>query len=147
MSTYGKNIIINLFGESHGSAIGITINNLPAGIEIDLDDITFELSKRRPKSNLSTPRQEKDEFEFLSGYFKGKTTGSPLTLILRNADTRSRDYTPEILRPSHADYTSSVKYEGHHDYRGSGHFSGRITAPLMILGSISKQILENKKVK
>jgi chorismate synthase len=141
MSTYGKNIIINLFGESHGSAIGITINNLPAGIEIDLDDITFELSKRRPKSNLSTPRQEKDEFEFLSGYFKGKTTGSPLTVILRNADTRSRDYTPEILRPSHADYTSSVKYEGHHDYRGSGHFSGRITAPLMILGSISKQIL------
>ena len=146
MSTIGKNIIINLFGESHGKAIGITINNLPAGIEIDFKQIDHELLKRRPKSNLSTPRQEQDNYEVLSGLFNGKTTGTPLTFIIYNKDTKSKDYTPEILRPSHADYTAHIKYDGFQDYRGGGHFSGRITAPIMILGSICMQILAQKGI-
>lgn len=147
MSTFGRAIPVNLFGESHGKAIGIVINNLPAGFEIDLNKVNTELSKRRPKSNLSTPRQEQDEYEIVSGFFNGKTTGSPLTLMIPNRDTRSRDYTPNILRPSHADYTAHIKYKGHEDYRGGGHFSGRITAPIVVLGSICSQILEQKNIK
>ncbi len=147
MSTFGNNIVINLFGESHGKGIGIVINNLPAGIEINFDDINNELLKRRPKSNLSTPRQEQDEYQVVSGLFNGKTTGSPLTFIIYNEDTRSKDYSPDLLRPSHADYTAYLKYEGHQDYRGGGHFSGRITAPIMILGSICSQILAKKGIK
>ena len=105
MSTFGKAIPINLFGESHGKAIGIVINNLPAGIKLDLNRIEAELLKRRPKSNLSTPRQEQDEYQIVSGYFNERTTGAPLTIMIPNTDTRSRDYTSNILRPSHADYT------------------------------------------
>lgn len=146
MSTFGKNIIVNLFGESHGAGIGITINNLPAGIKINFDHIDKELLKRRPKSKLSTPRQEQDEYKILSGYYNDKTTGTPLTFVIPNKDTRSKDYTPEILRPSHADYTSHIKHDGHQDYRGGGHFSGRITAPLVILGAIATQILNRKNI-
>jgi len=146
MSTFGKAIPVNLFGESHGKAIGITINNLPGGIELDLDRIHNELFKRRPKSNLSTPRREQDELTFLSGYFEGKTTGTPLTIVINNLDTRSRDYTPNILRPSHADYTSHMKYNQSQDYRGGGHFSGRLTTPIVILGAIASQILEQKGI-
>jgi chorismate synthase len=146
MSTYGTMIPINLFGESHGEAIGIVINNLPAGIKLDLEAINYALTLRRPKSNLSTPRQEQDEYEFLSGFFNGVTTGSPLTIIIKNKDKRSRDYTPNVMRPSHADFPAHIKYNGHEDYRGGGHFSGRITAPLMILGAISKQILQQKDI-
>lgn len=146
MSTFGNSIQINLFGESHGKAIGIIINNLPAGITLDEDRIKEGLTKRRPKSNISTPRQEKDPYEIVSGYFNNKTTGTPLTIIIPNGDTRSRDYNPSILRPSHADFTSYIKYDNSHDYRGSGHFSGRITTPLVILGAICSQILEEKGI-
>lgn len=146
MSSYGKVIHINLFGESHGKAIGIVINNLPAGLTLDKSRISKALLKRRPKSKLSTSRQEQDNYEFISGYFKNKTTGTPLTIIIPNMDTRSKDYNPELLRPSHADYTSYIKYDNNHDYRGSGHFSGRITAPLVILGAICEQILESKGI-
>lgn len=146
MSAFGKNIEVNLFGESHGKAIGIVINNLPAGITLDETKIKETLTLRRPKGNISTPRQEKDPYEIVSGYFNNKTTGTPLTILIPNGDTRSKDYTPEILRPSHADYTAFMKYNNHHDYRGSGHFSGRITAPIVILGSICNQILEKKGI-
>jgi len=146
MSTFGKAIEITLFGESHGKAIGIVISNLPAGISLDLADIKAALYKRRPTSSLSTSRQEQDEFEIISGYFNGLTTGSPLTFLIQNNDIHSSDYNPDILRPSHADYTSHVKYESHQDYRGGGHFSGRITAPLVILGAISSQILAKKGI-
>lgn len=146
MSTFGKQIIVNLFGESHGKAIGIVINNLPAGITLDEEQIKAALTLRRPKGNISTSRQEQDPYEIISGYFNNKTTGSPLTIIIPNSDTRSKDYTPEILRPSHADYTAYVKYNNHHDYRGSGHFSGRITTPIVILGSICMQILKQKGI-
>ncbi|MFK5883787.1 MAG: chorismate synthase [Candidatus Izemoplasma sp.] len=146
MSTFGKSIEVSLFGESHGDSIGITIHNLPSGILLDLDEIANELLKRRPKSKLSTPRQEKDTFKFLSGLFNGRTTGSPLTVVIENKDTKSKDYSQAVLRPSHADFTSHIKYNSYNDYRGSGHFSGRITAPLMILGAISKQLLKTKNI-
>jgi len=146
MSTYGKIIEINLFGESHGSAIGIVINNLPAGIKLDLDKFDEALSKRRPKGEESTKRREQDNYEIVSGFFKGRTTGSPFTVLIRNSDTRSKDYNPNILRPSHADYTAYKKYNGFNDFRGGGHFSGRITAPLMILGAICSQILRQKGI-
>ncbi len=146
MSTFGKAIEVNLFGESHGDSIGIVINNLPAGIKLDLNNIDNELYKRRPKSDLSTPRQEKDEYKIISGYYNNYTTGTPLTIVIPNMDKRSKDYNPEILRPSHADYTSHIKHRGFEDFRGSGHFSGRITAPLVILGAISSQILKQKGI-
>lgn len=146
MSTFGKAIEINLFGESHGDSIGLVINNLPAGIKIDFDTIDKELYKRRPKSSLSTPRQEKDEYKIISGYYNNFTTGTPLTIVIQNKDIKSKDYDPEILRPSHADYTSQIKYNGFQDYRGSGHFSGRITTPLVILGAISNQLLLQKEI-
>jgi len=146
MSTYGSVIHINLFGESHGEAIGIVINNLPAGLVLDQNRIEAALLKRRPKSNLSTSRREQDEYKIISGYFNGKTTGTPLTIIIPNQDTRSKDYTPELLRPSHADYTSIIKYSNNNDYRGGGHFSGRITTPLVILGAICETILEEKGI-
>jgi len=146
MSSFGQVIHINLFGESHGKAIGIVINNLPAGLELDFNRIEHALYKRRPKSKLSTSRREKDDYQLLSGYFNNKTTGTPLTIIIPNDDTRSKDYNPNIIRPSHADYTASIKYHNHQDYRGGGHFSGRITAPLVILGAICEQILEKEGI-
>jgi chorismate synthase len=146
MSTFGKQIIINLFGESHGNGVGIVINNFPAGIKIDLDEIRRDLSLRRPSSKISTERVEMDEFKFLSGYYKGFTTGSPLSIFIENTNKRSKDYNREILRPSHADYTAHVKYNGYEDYRGGGHFSGRVTAPLMILGTLCKQVLRSNGI-
>lgn len=146
MSSYGSVIHINLFGESHGEAIGIVINNLPAGLTLDKNRIEAALLKRRPTSNLSTARREQDEYTIVSGYFNDKTTGAPLTILIPNQDTRSRDYTPELLRPSHADYTAKVKYDNSNDYRGGGHFSGRITTPLVILGAICESILEKKGI-
>ena len=146
MSSFGKIIHINLFGESHGKSIGIVINNLPAGIVLDKARIEKALYKRRPKSDLSTPRQEEDTYEIISGYFNNKTTGTPLTIIIANTDIRSKDYSPDILRPSHSDFTGRAKYNNSNDYRGSGHFSGRITTPLVILGAISEQILESKGI-
>ena len=146
MSTFGKAISVSLFGESHGKAIGITIHGLPAGITLDLENINNELTKRRPKSNLSTPRQEADNYDIISGFYNSKTTGTPLTIVITNSDTRPKDYHPSVLRPSHADYTAHIKHKGHQDYRGSGHFSGRITAPLVVLGAICSQILKQKNI-
>jgi chorismate synthase len=146
MSSFGTVIHIDLFGESHGPKIGIVIHNLPAGLRLDQERIQAALSRRRPSSDLATARQESDPYEIVSGYFNDHTTGTPLTILIPNQDTRSRDYEPDILRPSHSDYVAHIKYHGHHDYRGGGHFSGRITAPLVILGAICEQILEQKGV-
>ena len=146
MSTFGTALPISLFGESHGPFIGMTIHQLPAGILIDQARIDKELSKRRPKSELSTPRQEQDALQWISGVFQGRTTGAPLTFLIANSDTRSKDYKPDELRPSHADFAAGVKYRGFQDYRGGGHFSGRLTAVISVLGALSQSILEAKGV-
>lgn len=148
-STFGNNIKISIFGESHGSAIGVNIDGLPAGIQLDMDNIRYEMARRAPgKSKTTTARSEKDEFEILSGYFNHRTTGTPLCAIIRNEDKRSGDYekTKDLMRPSHADYTGHIRYQGHNDYRGGGHFSGRLTAPIVLAGAIAKEILKNHRI-
>lgn len=145
-SITGKNIKISLFGESHGDLIGITIDGLKSGIALNIDYIYDQLNKRKSIANISTPRKEKDEFEIVSGYFNGYTTGTPLTILIKNENTKSTDYKPNLLRPSHADYSAFLKYDGYQDYRGGGHFSGRMTVGLVIAGAICKQILENKGI-
>ncbi len=146
---WGKNVKISIFGESHGVAIGVTIDGLPAGIELDLDYINQEMQRRAPgKNSISTPRKEGDQFEILSGFFNGKTTGTPLCSIIRNSNQKSKDYDSikSIMRPSHGDFPGHIKYDGHNDYRGGGHFSGRITAPLVFAGALAKHILEQKGI-
>jgi len=146
---FGSNIKISIFGESHGTAIGVNIDGLPSGFEIDMDKVLFEMGRRAPgKNQLSTARKEADLPEILSGYFEGRTTGTPLCAIIRNSDTRSKDYskTKDFMRPGHADYSGFERYSGFNDYRGGGHFSGRITAPLVFAGAICKQILEDKGI-
>ena len=148
-SNFGKNYCISIFGETHGTALGINIDGIPSGTELDLDFIREEMKRRAPgKSELATPRVEKDEFEILSGFINGKTTGTPLAMIVRNADQRSKDYS-EIAkkpRPGHADWSGMNRYNGFNDIRGSGHFSGRITAPLVFAGAIAKQLLKEKGI-
>lgn len=146
---WGSNVKISIFGESHGNAIGINIDGLPSGFEIDMEKVRIEMERRAPgKNELSTARKEADLPEILSGFFQGKTTGTPLCAIIRNSDTRSKDYskTKDFMRPGHADYTGYERYNGFNDYRGGGHFSGRITAPLVFAGAICKQILEDKGI-
>jgi chorismate synthase len=146
---WGKSITISLFGESHGEAVGINITGLPSGIKLDLDFINEEMKRRAPgKSNLSTSRKEMDTPEILSGYFEGYTTGTPLCAIIRNRDTHSKDYDDlkNLMRPGHADYTGVMRYNGFNDYRGGGHFSGRLTAPLVFAGAICKQILAESDI-
>lgn len=145
-SITGKNIKISLFGESHGPLIGITIDGLKSGIELNIDYIYDQLNKRKSINSLSTPRREKDEIEIVSGYFNGFTTGTPLTILIKNENTKSSDYKPNLLRPSHADYSAFLKYDGYQDYRGGGHFSGRMTTGLVVAGAICKQILENNGI-
>ncbi|XMB86902.1 chorismate synthase [Mycoplasmatota bacterium WC44] len=147
MNSFGTNIRVSIFGESHGPLIGITIDGLPAGMKLDLDFINSELDKRRSKSNLTTPRQEKDTFEIVSGFLNEYTTGTPLTFLIKNNDVKSNDYDMYKLRPSHADYTAFSKYGGFQDYRGGGHFSGRLTALIVIIGAISRSILLKKGIK
>lgn len=148
--TWGNNIEISIFGESHGKAIGVVVNGIKAGTPIDMDKIEKEMQRRAPgKDKLSTPRKEADKPVILSGIFQGKATGTPITMMIENSDTRSRDYskTKNLIRPSHADYSGFVKYNGFNDYRGGGHFSGRITAPIVFVGAIAKQILEQKGIR
>lgn len=149
MSSYfGKSIVISLFGESHGEMIGVTMHNIAPGIKLDLDLIKEDMRKRQSRGDISTARQEADEIRIVSGFFNGYTTGTPLTILIENTSTKSKDYTKtkDILRPSHADYTAYEKYLGYQDYRGGGHFSGRLTAPIVAAGSICKQILASKGI-
>ncbi|MGK0468618.1 chorismate synthase [Clostridium sp.] len=146
---WGNKVKYSIFGESHGKGIGINIDGLPSGINLDLHAIAYEMKRRAPgKDNISTPRSEKDEFQIISGYFNERTTGTPLCAIIWNTDMHSKDYEElkTVMRPGHADYTGNVKYSGFNDYRGGGHFSGRITAPLVFAGAIAKQILKEKGI-
>ncbi len=147
-NSFGNSITLTLFGESHGPAIGCTIDGLAPGIEVNKEIIADFLSKRRPDAKLDTTRVEKDEFQILSGVFEGRATGTPLTIMIPNSDTHSSDYSEmkEKARPSHADYTANEKYHGFQDYRGGGHFSGRITAALVAAGGIIIPALEKKGI-
>ena len=138
-----------VFGESHGPAIGVTMEGLPSGVALDWDFIRSELKRRAPGQNAtSTPRREADEPEILSGVFEGRTTGTPLCAVIRNTDTRSRDYSKlkDMPRPGHADYTGELRYGGFQDYRGGGHFSGRLTAPLVFAGAVAKLVLKERGI-
>lgn len=147
-NTFGQNVSVTLFGESHGAAVGVVVDGLAPGLKIDEEFIARRLSLRRPQLKSDTARREKDEFRILSGVKDGFSTGSPLALIIPNEDTRSGDYgeISALPRPSHADYAAHVKYGGFEDYRGGGHFSGRITAAIVAAGAILLQALENKGV-
>lgn len=148
-NVFGNNVSITVFGESHGPAIGVVIDGLAPGLTVDTDYINKLLTLRRPSGAISTPRQEQDEFVIESGVFNGRTTGTPLCILIPNEDTRSKDYsaTRNLLRPSHADYTAECKYHGYQDYRGGGHFSGRITAALVAAGGIVMPALNKKGIK
>jgi chorismate synthase len=148
-NTFGNNITITLFGESHGPQIGAVVDGLTPGMDIDLDFIRKQLELRKPHGRISTARVEADEPKIVSGVFEGKTTGTPLCILFENGNTKSKDYakTKDLMRPGHADFTATQKYHGFADYRGGGHFSGRLTAPMCIAGGICKQILEQKGIK
>lgn len=140
----GNHVQIQIFGESHSAAIGMTLCGIPAGVRIDMDALEAFMDRRAPgRDATATARKEADKPEFLCGVVDGVTTGAPITAIIRNSDQHSRDYDKlrDLPRPSHADYAASVKYGGHNDIRGGGAFSGRLTAPLCIAGGIAKQIL------
>ena len=148
-SSYGENIELTIFGQSHSSGIGMTLQGVPAGKEIDMEELAKFLARRAPGRNeYSSPRKEPDEPEFLSGIFNGKTCGTPITAIIRNKDRRSEDYSAlkDLPRPGHADYTANIKYFGAQDYRGGGHFSGRLTAALCVAGGICKQLLAKEGI-
>ncbi|MBQ3011691.1 MAG: chorismate synthase [Oscillospiraceae bacterium] len=142
-------ISYTIFGESHGPAIGVVITGLPSGLALDMDAVAAEMARRAPgQDKTSTPRKEKDAVEILSGLFEGITTGTPLCGVIYNTDTRSKDYSKlkDLPRPSHADYTASIRYGGYSDYRGGGHFSGRLTAPLVFAGAVAKQLLAQQGI-
>jgi len=146
-NTIGQSVAVTLFGESHGQYIGAVIDGLASGIEIDTRFIEHQLTLRRPSGEISTPRVEKDEFILASGVFEGKTTGTPLCILIPNTNTKSGDYSRSVARPSHADYTAFVKYGGYEDYRGGGHFSGRLTAALVAAGAVAILALKAKGIK
>ena len=141
---YGMNIKMAIYGESHGASIGLVIDGMPPGLKLDLEAIEKEMARRAPgKNQLSTQRKESDSFAIQSGFFEGYTTGTPLCVVIKNGDQHSKDYSilKDKMRPGHADYAGFVRYQGFNDYRGGGHFSGRLTAPLVFIGAVAKQAL------
>lgn len=147
-NTFGTSLCVTLFGESHGEEIGVVLDGLAPGLTVDEEYIKLKLSKRRPSGKISTQRREPDNFRIVSGVFKGKTTGAPLCILIPNTNTKSADYedTSYIPRPGHGDYVAFCKYKGFQDYRGGGHFSGRLTAPLVAAGAIVEKALEEKGI-
>ena len=147
---FRSNVKISIFGESHGAAIGCVIEGLPSGVKLDLKAIDREMRRRAPGNNpWGTARKEGDRYEIKSGYFEGRTTGTPLMIEIPSNDLFSKDYSSmyPTPRPGHADFTGRIRYKGFEDYRGGGHFSGRLTAPLVFAGAIAKQILQEKNIK
>jgi chorismate synthase len=147
-NTFGTSVCLTVFGESHGPFIGAVLDGLAPGIDVSDDDIRHALTLRRPAGRISTARQEKDEYTIASGVFEGKTTGTPIAIIIPNADTRSKDYkkTYGLARPGHADFAAYCKYHGFEDYRGGGHFSGRVTSALVAAGAIARAALAAKGI-
>ncbi len=149
-STYGENLKLSIFGQSHGPAIGMTLDGIPAGLSVDEDALQAFLNRRAPGQNhWSTPRREEDRPEFLGGILDGYTCGAPIAAVIYNKNTRSGDYANlrDCPRPGHADYTAQIKYGGFQDSAGGGHFSGRLTAPVCIAGGLCKQWLEEMGIR
>lgn len=144
----GNSITVSLFGESHGEQIGIMIDGIAPGIDVDLEFMRKQLNLRKPHGKISTQRVESDEPHIVSGVFEGKTTGTPICILFENSNTKSKDYskTKDLMRPGHADYTAIQKYHGFADYRGGGHFSGRITTPIVAAGAILIDALKKKGI-
>lgn len=145
----GMNIKMAIYGESHGKSIGVVLDGLPPGLALDEEAIAKEMARRAPGQNaLSTARKEKDAVEIQSGFFNGYTTGTPLCARIVNSDQHSKDYSilADKMRPGHADFAGRVHYQGFNDYRGGGHFSGRITAPLVFAGAVAKQALAQQGI-
>ncbi len=148
-STYGEKIKISVFGESHGGGIGVVIDGLPAGEAIDFDAVLAQMARRAPgRDKTATPRKESDTPRVLSGMLGNVLTGAPLCAVIENTNTRSQDYGDLLAkpRPGHSDYTAYIKYHGANDIRGGGHFSGRITAPLVFAGAVCRQLLERRGI-
>jgi chorismate synthase len=146
---WGNKVRLTIFGESHGPAIGVVLEGLPAGEEIDFDEISMQMARRAPgRDASSTPRKEADTPKILSGMLQNRTTGAPLCAVIENTNTRSSDYENlrNVPRPGHADYTAHVRYGGFQDVRGGGHFSGRLTAPLVFAGAVCRQILRRRSI-
>lgn len=148
-SIFGEKLKISVFGESHGPAIGVVVDGLPSGIALDFDKIAKEMGRRKPNLGpYSTKRQESDQVEIQSGVYNGRTTGTPLCAMVRNHDAHSVDYgnIERLLRPGHADYSGHVRYKGFNDIRGGGHFSGRLTAPIVFAGAVAQHILDKMNI-
>ncbi len=143
MNSFGQSLRIELYGESHGPAVGVILDGVPAGIAISISDFLVDLNRRKPGGLGTTTRIEEDQPKFISGLFKGYTTGSPLHILFENRNMRSSDYESQrtIPRPGHADFVAQSKFGGFQDYRGGGHFSGRLTLPLVAAGVIAKKII------
>lgn len=149
MSTYGEKIRLTVFGESHGEGIGAVLEGIPAGLEIDTQELLNQMARRAPgKDKTATSRLEKDYPHIKSGILKGVTTGAPICCIIDNTNTKSGDYSNllSLPRPGHSDYAAYVKYKGFNDIRGGGHFSGRLTAPIVFAGGICRQLLESRGI-
>ena len=147
MNTYGERVKVTIFGESHGPAIGVVLDGVPAGEAVDMDAVRIQMRRRAPgSSDLTTHRSETDDPLVMSGILNGVTTGAPISAIFRNKDQNSAAYHPEIPRPSHADYAATVRFGGHADLRGGGPFSGRLTACLVFAGAVCRQILERRGI-
>ncbi|MBR1810881.1 MAG: chorismate synthase [Clostridia bacterium] len=146
--SYGNRLKLSIFGQSHSAAIGVTCEGLPAGVRIDFDALSAFMARRAPGRNLTTPRSEKDAPVFLSGVTDGVTNGAPLTAVIYNENTRSKDYSELKIkpRPGHSDYPAAVKFDGHNDIAGGGQFSARLTAPLCIIGGIVIEILKRQGI-
>ena len=143
---HGNKLTISIFGESHGEGVGAVLDGMPAGLPLDFAHIDHMLSQRKPKGGATTPRKENDEYEILSGVTDGVTNGAPLCIFFRNRDVKRSDYKVDIPRPSHADFPAYVKYDGKCDLSGGGHFSARLTAPLVFLGAICESELKKRGI-
>lgn len=147
--SFGSKVKVTIFGQSHSEAIGVVIDGIPAGISLDQDRILKFMSRRAPgKNKMSTPRKETDFPEIISGIVDGKTCGAPICAVIKNTDTKSKDYSnlKDVPRPGHADFTAFIKYNGENDIRGGGQFSGRMTAPMCFAGAVIMQVLESKGI-
>ena len=143
MNSFGRIFRIHIFGESHGNAIGVTLDGCPPGIPLSEDDFLSDLGRRKPGAKGTTPRKEDDLPEIVSGCFRGHTTGSPITVLFRNKNIKSSDYDNLVKtpRPGHSDFVAWKRYQGFNDHRGGGHFSGRLTLALVTAGVLAKKLI------